>query len=78
MQGAVNLKKLGASVNSLYAAVVTSITASTFKMAGRLTLALTCGGLIKVSICLSPALLPLTRYSRGLQLAHDANGSAHS
>lgn len=47
-QGALSLKKLAASTNSLYAALVTSITASTFKRAGQLTLALTCGGLIKV------------------------------
>lgn len=60
-QGALSFKKLAASVNSLYAAVITSITASTFKRAGQLTLALTCGGLIKV--CSALAIFPVVAAS---------------
>ncbi|CAN0160958.1 unnamed protein product [Scytosiphon promiscuus] len=61
IKGALSFKKLAASVNSLYAAVITSITASTFKRAGQLTLALTCGGLIKRTLfdLLGPIIDPI-------------------
>ncbi|CAM9797704.1 unnamed protein product [Ectocarpus sp. 12 AP-2014] len=61
IKGALSVKKLAASVNSLYAAVITSITASTFKRAGQLTLALTCGGLIKRTLfdLLGPVIDPI-------------------
>ncbi|CAM9262502.1 unnamed protein product [Ectocarpus fasciculatus] len=61
IKGALSFKKLAASVNSLYAAVITSITASTFKRAGQLTLALTCGGLIKRTLfdLLGPVIDPI-------------------
>eukprot|EP00904_Undaria_pinnatifida_P011046 jgi/Undpi1/7071/HiC_scaffold_22.g09545.m1 len=61
IKGALSLKKLAASVNGLYSAVITSITASTFKRAGQLTLALTCGGLIKKTLfdLLGPVIDPI-------------------
>ncbi|CAM9269327.1 unnamed protein product [Ascophyllum nodosum] len=61
IKGALSLKQMSGSLRSLYSAVVTSITASTFKKAGQLTLALTCGGLIKKTLLdlLGPVIDPI-------------------
>jgi hypothetical protein len=47
LKSAVSVRKFSATLKNFYGALITSITASTFKFAGQFTLALYCGEVLK-------------------------------